>query len=119
MDTVQFPDGNEEFFILARKSRACAEAYIGTPHKQVRRLTPPGRKRTVSGRNLISWCFPLPAPAQGRPAAKEKAGAGQGPDSQVKNDFGTAHCRPREEKIFQRISDVDRKNFELDQKQGE
>jgi len=39
---------------MARKSRACAEAYIGTPHKQVRRLTPPGRKRTVSGRKLYS-----------------------------------------------------------------
>jgi len=26
---------------------------MGTPHKQARRLTPPGRKRTVSGRKLI------------------------------------------------------------------
>src|SRR6056297_2727524 len=47
-----FRAGNEEFFVLERKSRACAEAYIGTPHKQVRRLTPPGRKRTDSGRKL-------------------------------------------------------------------
>src|SRR6056297_1459597 len=47
-----FRAGNEEFSVLARKSRACAEAYIGTPHKQARRLTPPGRKRTVSRRKL-------------------------------------------------------------------
>src|SRR5512137_1399235 len=44
-----FQFGNEDFFVLARKSRGCAEAYVGTPHKQARRLTPPGRKRTVSG----------------------------------------------------------------------
>ena len=34
---------------MARKSRGCAEAYISTPHKQARRLTQPGRKRTLSG----------------------------------------------------------------------
>src|SRR6056297_2977469 len=49
-----FRFGNEEFFVMARKSRACAEAYIGTPHKQARRLTPPWRKRTVSGRKLVA-----------------------------------------------------------------
>ena len=48
-----FPIRNEAFFVLARKSRGCAEAYIGTPHKQTRRLTPPGRKRTVSGWKLF------------------------------------------------------------------
>ena len=37
----------------ARKSMGCAEAYMGTPHKQAQRLTPPGRKRTLSGRKLI------------------------------------------------------------------
>ena len=41
---------------MARKSRACAEAYIDTPYKQARRLTQPGRKRTISGRKLD--CFP-------------------------------------------------------------
>ena len=38
---------------MARKSRGCAEAYMGTPHKQDRRLTPPRRKRTLSGWKLI------------------------------------------------------------------
>src|SRR5208337_5065070 len=44
----------EAFFVLARKSRGCAEAYMGTPHKRDRRLTPPGRKRTLSGWKLDS-----------------------------------------------------------------
>ncbi len=39
---------------MARKSKACEEAYTGNPHKQVRRLTLPGRKRTVSGRKPAS-----------------------------------------------------------------
>jgi len=42
----------EAFFVLPRKSRGCAEAYMGMPHKQARRLTPPGRKRTLSGWKL-------------------------------------------------------------------
>ena len=50
---ISFRIGNEEFFVGARKSRTCAEAYTGTPHKQDRRLTPPWRKSTVSGRKLI------------------------------------------------------------------
>ncbi len=29
---------------MARKSRGCAEAYSGTPHRESRRLTQPGRK---------------------------------------------------------------------------
>jgi len=48
----RFRIGKEGFFVLARKSRDCAEAYIGTPHKQSCRLTPPERKRTLSGRKL-------------------------------------------------------------------
>jgi hypothetical protein len=48
-ETIGFQFGNEGFFGLARKSRDCAEAYTGTPHKQDRGLTQPGRKRTVSG----------------------------------------------------------------------
>src|ERR687887_2856914 len=39
--------------VLARKSRDCEEAYYRTPHKQSRRLTPPGRKRALSRRKLI------------------------------------------------------------------
>ncbi len=39
---------------MARKSRGCAEAYMGTPHKQDRRLTPPRRKRTLSGWKLAA-----------------------------------------------------------------
>src|SRR5512138_4010831 len=54
-DTISFQFGNEEFFVLARKSRDCAEAYVGTPHKQARRLTTPGRKRTVSGWKLNNF----------------------------------------------------------------
>ncbi len=27
-----FHMGNEHFFVVARKSKGCAEAYIGTPH---------------------------------------------------------------------------------------
>ena len=49
-----FRFGKEGFFVLARKSRDCAEAYDCTPHKQDRRLTPPGRKSTLSGRKLIN-----------------------------------------------------------------
>src|SRR5208337_1164158 len=45
---------NEGFFVMARKSRGCAEAYDCTPHKQARRLTPPRRKRTVSGWKLTT-----------------------------------------------------------------
>jgi hypothetical protein len=48
-ETFGFQSGNEGFFVLARKSRYCAEAYTGTPHKQARGLTQSGRKRTVSG----------------------------------------------------------------------
>ena len=48
-----FRSGNEELFVVARKSRACAEAYTSTPHKRGRRLTQPRRKRTVSGRKLV------------------------------------------------------------------
>ena len=32
-----------------RKSRACAEAYIGTPHKKTRRLIPPWRDQGGKG----------------------------------------------------------------------
>jgi hypothetical protein len=35
--TISFRFGKREFFVLARKSRDCAEAYIGTPHKQASR----------------------------------------------------------------------------------
>src|SRR5919197_6708697 len=52
-DTSCFRIGKEKFFVLARKSRDCAEAYYRTPHKQSRRLTPPGRKRALSGRKLV------------------------------------------------------------------
>jgi hypothetical protein len=72
--TISFRFGKEGFSVQARKSRDCAEAYIGTPHnfackigprrrpkgeangrshKRARRLTPHGRKRTLSGRKLI------------------------------------------------------------------
>jgi hypothetical protein len=51
-DSGSFRFGKEEFFAQARKSRGCAEAYMGTLHKEARRLTPPGRKRTLSGRKL-------------------------------------------------------------------
>jgi hypothetical protein len=33
MKNYWFTTGNEDFSVLARKSRGCAEAYIGTPHK--------------------------------------------------------------------------------------
>ena len=51
-DAGSFRFEKEGFFALARKSRGCAEAYLGTPHKQARSLTPPGRKRTLSGWKL-------------------------------------------------------------------
>jgi hypothetical protein len=41
--------GNEQFLASSRKPNACAEAYIGTPHKQACRSTPESRKRAVSG----------------------------------------------------------------------
>ena len=37
---------------MARKSRVYTEAYLGTPHKETRRLTQPGRKRALSGWKL-------------------------------------------------------------------
>ena len=37
---------------MARKSRVYAEAYLGTPHKETRRLTQPGRKKALSGWKL-------------------------------------------------------------------
>src|SRR5208337_3319522 len=40
-----------------------SEAYIGTPHKQARRLTPLGRKRTVSGWKLFNFLQFLAAAA--------------------------------------------------------
>jgi len=40
------------FSQLSRKSRASAEVYLGTPHKEVRRLTKRFRNRAVSGREL-------------------------------------------------------------------
>jgi hypothetical protein len=44
-----------------RKSRVCAEACIGTPHKKTRRLIPPwrdqGGKRALSGWKLAPICF--------------------------------------------------------------
>src|SRR5208283_4260440 len=49
-----FRFGKEAFFVLARKSRDCAEAYLCTPHKKPRRLTQLGRKRTLSGRKLVT-----------------------------------------------------------------
>ena len=33
-ETIGFQFGNEDFFVLARKSRDCAEAYRSTPHKR-------------------------------------------------------------------------------------
>ncbi len=47
-----FQNGNEDFFVLARKLRGCAETYCSMSHKQPRRLTQPGRKKTVSGWKL-------------------------------------------------------------------
>ncbi|MGA7640835.1 MAG: hypothetical protein WBW56_01410, partial [Syntrophobacteraceae bacterium] len=58
----------EAFFVLARKSRGCAEAYMGTASRSVEIMfvpppkaaaksaggpTAPGRKRTLSGWKLI------------------------------------------------------------------
>ncbi|MGO8942578.1 MAG: hypothetical protein ACLQJ7_02750, partial [Syntrophobacteraceae bacterium] len=51
-DSGSFRFEKEGFFAQARKSRGYAEAYMGTPHKEARGLTPPGRKRTISGRKL-------------------------------------------------------------------
>ncbi|MBI2355117.1 MAG: outer membrane protein assembly factor BamD [Deltaproteobacteria bacterium] len=53
-DLPEFRFGKRGFFLLARKSRDCAEAYVGTPHKQDRRLTPPGGKSALSGRKLAN-----------------------------------------------------------------
>jgi hypothetical protein len=50
--TARFLFGKESFLVPGRKSRGCAEAYIGTPHKKPRRLTPSGRKRILSGLKL-------------------------------------------------------------------
>ncbi len=49
---VSFRFRNEQFFARSRKSRDCAEAYVGTSHKRSRRLTPRLRKRAISGWKL-------------------------------------------------------------------
>ncbi len=36
-------------FVLASKSRVVRRGTVGTSHKKARRMTPPGRKRAVSG----------------------------------------------------------------------
>jgi hypothetical protein len=46
-ETVGFLSGNEEFFLLARKSINYEEAYLNTLTNNPRRLTPPKGKRTV------------------------------------------------------------------------
>jgi len=50
----------------------CAEAYIGTPHKQARGLTQPGRKKTVSGWKLNSS---LPVSFTDPPEPQKRRGA--------------------------------------------
>jgi hypothetical protein len=51
-ETVGFLSGNEEFFLLARKSINYEEAHLNTLTNNPRRLTPPKGKRTVSGWKL-------------------------------------------------------------------
>jgi hypothetical protein len=48
-----FQIGNEGFCSRPRKSKACAETYWSTSHKQGRRLTQRLGKRTISGWKLI------------------------------------------------------------------
>jgi hypothetical protein len=47
--TIGFLYGNEEFFLLARKSINYDEAYLNTLTNNPCRLTQPKGKRTVSG----------------------------------------------------------------------
>ena len=47
-----FQSGNENFFARSRKTRADAEAYCGTPHKEARRLTQRLRKKAIYGWKL-------------------------------------------------------------------
>jgi hypothetical protein len=54
MENLRFLIRNAENSVLAMKSMEYAEAYVGTPHKQGRRLTPPGGKSTLSERKLIN-----------------------------------------------------------------
>ncbi|MFH0788461.1 MAG: hypothetical protein V2B13_12730, partial [Pseudomonadota bacterium] len=60
-ETIGFQFGNEDFFVLARKSRGGAKATLGSPHKTAGRLTPPGQKKTVSGWKLVRSLTPQPA----------------------------------------------------------
>ena len=61
-----FQFGNEDFFVLARKPRDCAEAYSRMSHKQTRWLTPSGRNKTISGWKLQNppWKRRLPGCVQ-------------------------------------------------------
>ena len=53
MDTWRrFQFRNEDFCPRSRKSRDCAEAYSGMPHKRSRRLTPRLGKKTIYGWKL-------------------------------------------------------------------
>ncbi|VUT24176.1 MAG: hypothetical protein MOIL_00367 [Candidatus Methanolliviera sp. GoM_oil] len=45
---ASFQFRNEQFFGRSKKTRDCAEAYKGTPHKQSRRLTQKLRKSAIS-----------------------------------------------------------------------
>jgi hypothetical protein len=54
-------DGEGFFSAPARKSRDCAGAYTGKPHTQDRKLTPPERKRNLSGQinnyiHVVDYC---------------------------------------------------------------
>jgi hypothetical protein len=47
--SVNFQSRNEGLFARSRKLRDCAETYMGTSHKESRRLTPRLRKTAISG----------------------------------------------------------------------
>ena len=49
----RFQFRNDDFCPRSRKSRDCAEAYSGMPHKQSRRLTQRLGKKTIYGWKLI------------------------------------------------------------------
>src|SRR6266545_2322017 len=77
-----------DFFVLARKSRDCAEAYDRTPHKQDRRLTPPGRKSTLSGRKTKRGSRPPAPPHQLLLFAESRMSRGQTSDGHPEGGAG-------------------------------
>ncbi len=70
-DSVVLDSETSDFSARSRKARVSAEAYLSTPHKEIRCLTPRLQKSAVSGRELARISHQLPATACDAPHPAE------------------------------------------------